>query len=172
MSRQAIIDAAAAEIGPYDRAKVDKYWLEVLPPGQYAPGLKLAWCGAFALYCLHRAGLALDKHWALGKGFLLVPPHVLTTIKHPEPGDIGYLAQPFQHHFVVESVSGDLVHSIDGNQPDVARRTRKLESCVYYSIAPLLAASDTEPSPAPDPEPHATAEQFAEYAMADHPKSD
>ncbi len=151
MSRQAIIDAASAEIGPFDQGKVDRYWEDVLPPNEYHPGMKQAWCGVFALYSLHCAGLALDKHWRFGLGFLLTQPHPLSPTKTPQPGDIGYQASPFQHHFIVESVDGNLVHSIDGNQPDVRRKTRVISPALtFYSIAPLLAAAgdrdaDTNP---------------------------
>lgn len=151
MSRQAILDAASAEVGPFDQHKVDGYWKDVLSPGQYQPGIKLAWCGAFALRNLHAAGLALDKHWRFGSGFLLVPPHTLSPTKTPLPGDIGYQGSPFQHHFIIESVDGNLVHSIDGNQPDVRRKTRVISpALVFYSIQPLLALagdpdSDTNP---------------------------
>lgn len=151
MSRQAIIDAASAEIGPFDQSKVDRYWKDVLPPGQYQPGIKKAWCGAFALYCLHRAGLDTGEHWKWGAGFLLQNPHPLHVTKAPLPGDIGYQSAPFQHHFVVELVSGNLVHSIDGNQPDVRRKTRVISSALtFFSIAPLLAVagdSDADTSP-------------------------
>ena len=152
MTRQAVVDAAVAELGPDTHLKRCKYWDSALGHGvTYESIASLAWCGGFALYCLHTAGLGKDVLWRIGSGFLLQPPHPLPRVKTPEPGDIGYLDKPFQHHFVVESVDGVIVHSVDGNQPDVRRKTRSIgPSLVFFSIEPLLllANADTSlPSP-------------------------
>lgn len=148
MTRQAVVDAAIAELGADTQAKRVKYWESALGREvTYGEISKLAWCGGFALWALHEAGLAKDVLWRIGSGFLLQPPHPLPRIKVPEPGDIGYQDKPFQHHFVVESVDGALVHSVDGNQPDVRRKTRSLSpSLVFFSIQPFLDIADTEPT--------------------------
>lgn len=148
MSRQDIVNWAISQIGPFSQTAVDGYWKGVLPPSEYHPGIKLAWCGAFALNALHAAGYDTDKHWRFGLGFLLVPPHALPVTYTTQPGDIGYQAKPFQHHFVVEFVAGNVVHSIDGNQPQVCRRTRTISSALtFYSVQPLLDARDTPVDP-------------------------
>lgn len=154
MTRQAVVDAAVAEIGPDTHEKRIKYWESALgyEIHHFEEISRLAWCGGFALFCLHQAGLAKDVHWRIGRGFLLQAPHPLPSVAIPKPGDIGYLDKPFQHHFVVESVdnSARTVTSIDGNQPDVRRKSRKLgPGIVFYSIAPYLAVELPSPSQPP-----------------------
>lgn len=161
MSRQAVVDAAVAEIGPDKHDKRVKYWESALGREvTYESIASLAWCGGFALWCLHEAGLGKDVLWRIGAGFLLQPPHPLPRVKVPEPGDIGYLDKPFQHHFVVESVDGALVFSVDGNQPDVRRKTRSFSpGLVFFSIEPLLALAGCQsdlPSPAAPRVRHST----------------
>jgi hypothetical protein len=73
-----------------------------------------SWCGIFATYCLKTGG-ALDEsaHWRMGQGI----SSLLKTTQHPQPGDVAYLDQPYQHHAVVVGVSadGNTVDTIDGN---------------------------------------------------------
>ena len=154
MSRQAVVDAAVAELGKGNQAE---YWSEAL--GYKSPAVKKAWCGIFSLYCLHKAGIALKTHWVFGLGFLSTPERkaFLNKTSSPKPGDIGYRDQPFQHHFIVESVDGDMVHSIDGNSGSystVNRCTHPIgHGCDYYSIGPLVGEvelpSPSKPPPAP-----------------------
>lgn len=136
MSREAVVETAAAELGKPNQAE---YWAEALGKPQAAP-TKLAWCGIFTLFCLHKAGLVLDTHWTFGVGYLSKLNLRKTTT--PQPGDIGYRDQPFQHHFIVERADGSMVHSIDGNSgthSTVNRCTHPIGSgCVYYSIASLV----------------------------------
>jgi hypothetical protein len=160
VSRAAVVAAAAAEIGPDTHEKRVKYWADALGrPVTYAEISKPAWCGIFALWCLHQAGLDTDEHWKIGAGFLLQNPHPMHLTTSPQPGDIGYIASPFQHHFVVESVDATHVHSIDGNQPDIRRQSRALSSRIaFYSIASLLAAAgepDEQLGPTPASMQHA-----------------
>lgn len=146
MSRQAFVDWAVAEIGKATPEKLLRYFREAIGREPTEAELKKSWCGIFALCGLHEVGLAKDVLWQFGRGFLLQPPHPLPFVKIPEPGDIGYLDKPFQHHFVVEAVDGALVHSIDGNQPDVRRKTRSLSpSLAFFSIQPFLEIADREP---------------------------
>lgn len=151
MTRAAVVAAAAAEIGPDTPEKRVKYWTDALGrPVTYAEISHPAWCGIFALYCLHCAGLDTDEHWQIGKGFLLQNPHPMHLTTSPQAGDIGYIASPFQHHFIVESADNVRVHSIDGNQPDIRRQSRALSShIVYYSIAGLLALAGAPDEPLP-----------------------
>lgn len=152
MSRAAVVAAAAGEIGPDTPEKRVKYWADALGrPVTYAEISHPAWCGIFALWCLHQAGLDTDEHWQIGKGFLLQSPHPMHLTTSPQPGDVGYIASPFQHHFIVESVDDTRVHSIDGNQPDIRRQSRALSPhIVFYSIASLLAL-DALPAPSARP---------------------
>lgn len=161
MTRAAVVAAAAAEIGPDTHEKRVKYWADALGrPVTYAEISHPAWCGIFALWCLHQAGLDTDEHWKIGAGFLLQNPHPMHFTTDPQPGDIGYVASPFQHHFIVESVENPSmaarhIHSIDGNQPDIRRQSRVMSSkIVYYSIASLLAlAGQPNDLPAPSARP-------------------
>jgi hypothetical protein len=167
MNRQAVVDAAVAELGADTHEKRIRYWESALgyEIHHFEEIAKLAWCGGFALYCLHTAGLALDVHWRIGAGFLLQKPHPLPRIAIPLPGDIGYLDKPFQHHFVVESVDGDTVHSVDGNQPDVRRKTRSLHAptLTFFSIAPFLGVE--LPSPSDPPPKHWTTPAEVQHAV-------
>src|SRR6187551_3878327 len=155
MSRERVVAAAAAEIGPDTHEKRIRYWESALghEVHHFEEIQKLAWCGGFALYCLHTAGLARDVFWKLGAGFLLQKPHPLKTVKLPLPGDIGYDDLPYRHHYIVERVDGDVVHSIDGNQPDVRRKKRPLgdPELVYFSIAPFLQLRSPVPPKWPQP---------------------
>lgn len=143
-TRELVVKIAAAEV---DGNLPGKYWLDVLGPDWRGPYPK-HWCGAFALWCLREAGLT-DWRWEVGKGFLWRLPR--TT--DPQPGDIGYLDQPFQHHFVVERADKHTLTSIDGNQgaPGVQRRNRAINGkSTFFSIAPLLAPATWEEETQPD----------------------
>ena len=69
-----------------------------------------AWCGAFALWALHKAGVARNVFWQVGNGFL---SHFPTT-SNPQPGDIAYFNQ-YQHEAVISSVTSATVGLINGN---------------------------------------------------------
>lgn len=137
--RTLVVDLVTKEIGKSDASK---YWREVLQSG---PPFPPHWCGAFALWALREAGLT-DWYWAIGKGFLWRLPRTKT----PQPGDMGYQDQPFQHHFVVVEVGSQTFTSVDGNQgnPGVQERNRKLDlsKFAFYSIEPLLVADHPEPN--------------------------
>jgi len=132
--RRIIVNVANTQIGPQDPKK---YWLDVVPDH---PDFHGAWCGGFTLWVLHQAGLARDINWEIGKGYC----YRLPTTDSPQPGDIAYFDQPYQHHAIVEAVVGNQVYTIDGNQPGntVARRLRPRDAVTaFYSIAPLISAS-------------------------------
>jgi peptidoglycan hydrolase-like protein with peptidoglycan-binding domain len=140
VTRERVVEIAAAEVGG---SLPGKYWLDVLEPSWRGPYPK-HWCGAFALWCLQQAGL-IDWRWEVGKGFLWR----LSRTTDPQPGDIGYLDQPFQHHYVVERADKHTLTSIDGNQgtPGVQRRNRAINGkSAFFSIAALLR-SPTTPAP-------------------------
>lgn len=142
LTRDRIIEIAAAEIGPGRRAD---YWREVLG---YDPGKEKAWCGAFCLWALHQAGLAREHKWGIdGSG--MVGPLKLRRTLTPSRGDIGYLDKPFQHHFLFDYEYDGWVHSVDGNQPDVRQRKRRKEGMAFYSIDSLLDPIDQDTKPGP-----------------------
>jgi len=125
------------------RERVPEYWADVLHQSSLAPHPP-HWCGAFALFNLHRGGLGLGQRWMFG------PPHYgfcyslhqLGAHTLPEPGDVAYLNEPYQHHAVVHCVEGDLVHTIDGNQgahSPILLHTHPLRHwTAFYSIDPWL----------------------------------
>ncbi len=133
-ARQAAVMAALGEVGNGDPKK---YWEDVAP-GDNPAGAD--WCGAFALWALHRAGLALDRRWVFGRGFILVGPHPLPQTTNPEPGDIAYFNKN-QHQAIVEFVSPTAVQLINGNgaggKVSVSTVPRS-NVTAFFSIKPLL----------------------------------
>lgn len=128
-----VVRAAASQLGVQNP---DKYWA-LVQPGLVNSGK--AWCGGFALWALKQAGLALNTPWQIGKGFTEV--NGLPRTKNPQPGDIAYFDQPYQHHAIVTSNDGQTVNTIDGNQAGntVAVKTRPLSAATaYYSIQPFI----------------------------------
>lgn len=75
------------------------------------PGLP-SWCGIFATYCIKKAGINIGN-WQMGKGVSAFG--TLKVTENPQPGDIGYIDQPYQHHCIIARVEGDTIESIDGN---------------------------------------------------------
>ncbi len=129
-----------------------EYWRAVCPPpwtdAQVDQYQYKHWCGAFTLYCLKQAGLALEIFWKDGIGY--VEPHHLAHVRIPQPGDVAYFEHN-SHYAIVESVrqlpTGAVVFdSIDGNQgktlatPSIKRySSRAVESVkAFYSIESLL----------------------------------
>jgi hypothetical protein len=142
--RHEIVRVAQSEVGPQTRGseKVLGYWRTVLPSSWSEAQVKqfansVSWCGGFALWCLRQAGIAKDTAWQMGRGF--IGPAGLPRTKQPRPGDIAYTDQPKQHHAIVESLIDNTLVTIDGNQPDIKRKSRPLPSgIVFYSIEPFL----------------------------------
>lgn len=121
------------------------YWRDALPKvgvKPASPPFPPQWCGAFALACVHGGGLALTVPWVIGKGFLCLLEQTLI----PEPGDIAYLAEPFQHHAVVCHEADGVVGTINGNQ-GVAEPIKYAEHPIahwtaFYSIAKWLPSEN------------------------------
>lgn len=139
MTRNDVVRAAAEEEGNRDATR---YWREVLPTtwiGPYPPH----WCGAFALWCLRQADLCWWV-WEIGRGFLF---HLPTT-RHPQPGDIAYKAEPFQHHAVVAEVREDgTIVTVDGNAGPhptrvVVHASKVSDWTAFYSIGKLVLDGD------------------------------
>ncbi len=131
------------EVASFLKVGVPVYWADVLHQGVLAPHPP-HWCGAFALWCLHQAGLGLELRWLFGPphyGFLW-NLHQLKPHETPEPGDIAYLDEPYQHHAIVLCVEGETVHTCDGNQ-GATEPIQKYEHplahwTAFFSIARLL----------------------------------
>lgn len=136
--RDRVVAAALSQVGNTDPAE---YWADVLP------GVNVGhadWCGAGALWCLHQAGLALDRHWVIGKGFLLTPP-ALPTTHAPQIGDIAYFDHN-QHQAVVTAVADDghaveLVNFNGQNGAVSVSTVTPAQVTAFFSIAPLLPAA-------------------------------
>ncbi len=155
MTRRAVVLCAQRELelvlaDIFTSTRVDEYWADVMHQSAKAPHPK-EWCGALPLYCIHGAMLGTTLFWRFQtatdkrSGFLWA----LTRTDHPEPGDVGYIDQPFQHHFLVECINGDTIECIDGNQgPEtpIRRVERKIgaHGVAYFSIASLLPAGEAE----------------------------
>lgn len=136
--RARVVRAAESQIGQTDASP---YWADVLP-GTPPSGYPKDWCGAFALWCLHQAGLAKDLDWIVGRGFLFNLP----TTTSPQPGDIAYFDSN-EHQAVVVGVSPAVVSLINGNGTAgaVSPSTADISHAAgYYSIAPLLPAAESD----------------------------
>jgi len=135
--RARVAAAARSQLG---KADTTKYWASALP-GQN-PNTGLSWCGVFALWALHSAGLATNWLWQLGKGFLMTTKTSLPTTTSPQMGDIAYFTAN-QHQAVVLSVDpmNRTVELANGNGTGgVVTRSVVPFSSVYafFSIAPLV----------------------------------
>lgn len=128
--RNAVVDAAFKEVG---NSSSTKYWKDVLPSTNQYP---TSWCGAFALWALHQAGLAKSINWIIGIGFL----YKLPQTKSPKVGDIAYFTVN-QHQAIIASLNDDMVTLINGNGEagKVSVSTiGKSRVTAFYSIQPLI----------------------------------
>lgn len=145
-SRESVIAAAKTMLGKIEAKHDDgggkrvgaKYLLEIFhlaAPGVWddstieTAGAQLpSWCGIFSVWAHKKAGKDIGN-WQMGKGVSAFGK--LTQTASPQPGDIGYIDQPFQHHCIVVKTDGGNVHTIDGNSG--------LFSEVKENIRPLSA---------------------------------
>lgn len=151
--RLKIVELASSEIGPGDTSR---YWASCGVSPAPKPNTPTGhWCGAFALWALHEASVAQNVMWVIGLGFCEVQG--LPKTQDPLPGDIAYTHEPFQHHAIVESWDGTTLVTIDGNQPDVRRKSRPMPKRItFYSISKFLNETPPKPSkppPAPSQPP-------------------
>jgi len=132
--RKKVVDAARSEVG---QKNLDKYFADAAP--QFV-GQHPEWCGIFALWCLHQAGLAKDKQWKTGLGFLETSP-ALPHTHDPKPGDLAYYTK-YSHQAVVLVNNGDgTTENANGNgsggvvsisHPEIA------DAAAFYSIKNLI----------------------------------
>ena len=137
-ARQKVANAARSQVGSSDKAK---YWASALP-GQNPAGLD--WCGAFALWSLHAAGLAKDWFWQLGKGFLMTDKTKLPITTVPQVGDIAYFTTN-QHEAVVLSVDSNnkTVELANGNSTGGKVTISNIpwnKATAFFSITPLVGS--------------------------------
>jgi hypothetical protein len=133
--RRAVIAAARSQLGQTDSAP---YWRDVLSPnGPWPP----AWCGAFALWAIHQAGLGLGIKWDVGSGFC----HHLKPTRMPQPGDVAYFDK-LQHHALVAEVDYQrgTMTTIDGNSDGGAvvehQHVPLSKAAGFFSIDPWIDA--------------------------------
>lgn len=140
--RANVVSAARGELG---KARLDVYFADAAP--QFV-GSDPEWCGIFALWALHQAGLGRAAQWKTGLGFLEVDwkPQGLPKLKRttePRPGDIAYFTK-FQHQAIVEKVADGQVHLLNGNGAGgvVSASSRPVtDAAAYYSIQPWIDAA-------------------------------
>lgn len=132
--RKRVVDAARSQVG---KRELDTYFADAAP--QYV-GQHPEWCGIFALWCLHQAGLAKDKTWKTGLGFLETHP-ALPKTHDPKPGDIAYYTK-FQHQAVVLVNNGDgTTENANGNGTGgvvTIGRPAISDAFAFYSIQGLI----------------------------------
>jgi surface antigen len=133
--RNNVVQAAISQLGQKNPIP---YWVNTT--GMSQPSTQ-SWCGAFALWALHQAGLAINKNWINGKGFLLTQPTSLSTTHTPKPGDIAYFDN-YQHHAVVANVYPDgTIDLINGNGTNGAvtpSHPKASSVTAFYSIQPYI----------------------------------
>lgn len=161
--RAEIMRVATAELGDQGKGspRVREYWRRVMPAlaeSQISYACKNEeWCGVFALWCLHEAGvtavpwhirgLTLDPETgvkAQNSGFV----YRLPKTAEPQPGDVFVGPPNLYHHGLVErrytpEGGKPWLASVEGNTPTVRRRDRPApgKGWNYYSIEPWLRAA-------------------------------
>ncbi len=87
----------------------------IMPDGKVGVGDRDAmpsWCGIFAFWSLHKAGIPMKK-WTLGK--MTIPPEaVMPPGTAPQPGFLAY-RNLRSHYALVSSASGTKVTTVNGN---------------------------------------------------------
>lgn len=137
-ARLRIAQYAQSQLGKSSSAP---YWQDVLP-GAAPSGWPKDWCGAFALWSLHQAGVLKTRPWIIGTGFLFDFP----TTTNPQPGDIAYFDHN-EHQAVVVGVQGDLVSLVNGNGAGgavSASVVSKSQVSAFYSVEPFLASRQSD----------------------------
>ena len=132
--RQRVVNAAVSQLGLTDAAPYIEDALGY-------PAQERYWCGMFALWAIHQAGLIPNVLWELGTGF--ASQHLKQiNANQLGPGDVVYFHEPWQHHAIVEWVdhSKGLMSTINGNGAGgaVTRVVRPIsDPDAYYSIGEL-----------------------------------
>ena len=133
--RDEIARVAESELAHYGKdPRVGLYWQTA---GQSA-STQADWCGAFVVWVMRTAGVTVPN-WIMGNGWI-DPAHLRVT-SDPQPGDVLYKDQPWQHESVVVARQGNTVWTIDGNSPKISKNAHQLGTpgIVYYSVQSLPA---------------------------------
>ncbi len=99
-----------------------------------------SWCGHFSMWALKSAGVPLGN-WKIGSGVGSAGGIKPIPKAQAQPGDVGYIDKPYQHHFIVKSIEGGTVHSVDGNSgmdSEVIENSRSLGSISGFMKADAL----------------------------------
>lgn len=99
-----------------------------------------SWCGHFSMWALKSAGVPLGN-WKIGSGVGSAGGIKPIPKSQAQPGDVGYIDQPFQHHFIVKEIDGNTVHSVDGNSgtdSEVIENTRSMGAITLFMKADAL----------------------------------
>lgn len=135
------------ELVMFMRYGVRRYWAEVFTGRDDAHPLE--WSGSFTLWCLHKAGIAIELAQSL------IPPRYgfrwalreLGPAERPLPGDVAYRNRPCEHHAVVICALDETVVTVDADQGGAApimRKQRPLSHWTgFYSIDPLLPRGES-----------------------------
>jgi hypothetical protein len=98
------------------------------------------WCGIFALWAIKESGIDVGV-WRMGSGIASVQNvQQVRDLSRLQRGDIGYLDQPFNHHFLVQEVhDGGTIDTIDGNsgaEGAISTKTRQPISkfTAFYTV--------------------------------------
>lgn len=130
--RARIIRIARGRLGTANRTEYAADALGMTEAQARAGGTdQLSWCGLFVTWVYQQAGASIN--WVLGKGIAFQ----LKRTSNPQPGDLAYIDQPYQHHAIVEANNGDTIVTLDGNSHGrlVARNTRPRSAfTAFYSV--------------------------------------
>ncbi|HAE41143.1 MAG TPA: hypothetical protein DCG57_21285 [Candidatus Riflebacteria bacterium] len=107
------------------------------------------WCGIFGTWAWRTAGL--NVHWNTS----LIGCKYRGDTANMGPGDIAIMKKEFNdknHHFIVKSIDGNDLVSIDGNQgvDSIKIQNRKVHHvAIYYSVADAMGVKPTPATATP-----------------------
>jgi len=123
-----------------DMEKEKPGWLKTLQ----TVGKKINdWCGIFDTWAWRTAGM--NVYW----NTRLIGCKYRGDTANMGPGDIAIMKKEFNdynHHFIVKSINGDDLVSIDGNQgaDSIKNQNRKVHHvAIYYSVADAMGVAPT-----------------------------
>ncbi len=133
-----VIEVAKSQIGVSEEPKGSNWGDQVK---KYLAAVHIdfpaAWCAAFVVWCHDQAGITDIPHTG-GVLDLWNKSHADHAVTTPQPGDVFILdyGKGKGHTGLVESVSGEILNTIEGNTNDegsregyeVARRSRPVSS--------------------------------------------